>query len=70
MSCARLPSVADRGCAESRGQGGDRLTAKRRGKAIRLPVLLNFAPEHQPHAGYLDTVSGPGHIFEKTPGGG
>lgn len=71
MSCARLPSAtADRGCAESRGQGGDRLTAKRRVKAWRLPVLHNFAPEHQPHAGYLDTVSGPGHFSEETPSGG
>lgn len=71
MSCARLPSAtADRGCAESRGQGGDRLTAKRRVKARSLPVLHNFAPEHQPHAGYLDTVSGPDHVSKERSGGG
>lgn len=62
MSCARLPSDTDRGCAESRGQGGDTLTTTRRGKAVRLPVLHFVVPEHQPHAEHLDTVSGPGQF--------
>lgn len=62
MSCARLPSDTDRGCAESRGLGGDTLTTTRRGKARCLPVLQFIVPEHQPHAENLDTVSGPGHF--------